>query len=202
MKVFKLIVPINENPVLNKNFIKRNEKRYKIIFNNKILPLNNILTIPNDKRKEIKIKIICYSDNYHINDIIIANETLNVFKISKNYKKQLEYPKLEGSKIFYKINRKETDIRIFGKNFVNNNRGKYLILYKDKTFPLNEFFYIKDIDKEDDKLEISLVELKNIIDRSFMFENCNYLEDIFFFEKDKKESIEYSLDKESLNLEN
>ena len=69
-------------------------------------------------------------------------------------------------------------IRIFGKNFVKNNRLKCLIIYKDKVIQIQEYFFINDIDEEDKKgkkFELLLVELKNIYDRSYMFYECTFL---------------------------
>lgn len=40
----------------------------------------------------------------------------------------------------YNLNLFVDKIRIFGQNFVKNNKDKYLIIYEDKIFPLKEYF--------------------------------------------------------------
>ena len=79
----------------------------------------------------------------------------------------------EIKKMIYKIS-DEDKIKIFGEKFVGNNGNKCLILYKDKIFPLQSYFLIKDIDKEDKdnkKFKILLLELEEISDISYMFHN-------------------------------
>jgi len=78
----------------------------------------------------------------------------------------------------YTIKQKKNKIRIFGKKFVEHNKERCNILYKNRTFPLQEFFLIEDIDKQDKKeykFELYLNELKDIIDRSYMFYECDSL---------------------------
>ena len=80
-------------------------------------------------------------------------------------------------KLRYKIN-KEDKINIFGDEFVGNNGNKCSIIYKDKFFPLQPYFLVKDINKEDKenkKFEIFLLELEDISDRSYMFHKCKSL---------------------------
>ena len=114
-----------------------------------------------------------------------------------------EYPInlfVEGSKMIYRINKKEKRIKIFGKNFVNNNSDKCIILYKNKIFSLKEHFPTIDIDKKDDKLEIFLVELDDLYDRRYIFDNCNFLEYIPLFEAikyDSNDSKEFAIENSS-----
>ena len=42
-------------------------------------------------------------------------------------------------------NKEDNKIRIFGARFINKNKGKYKIIYKNKKFKLKEYF--EDIDK-------------------------------------------------------
>ena len=60
------------------------------------------------------------------------------------------------SKIIYLIDEDDDKINIFGANFVKNNKDKCIIIYKDMLFPFEEYFYINDIEKNDEKLEILL----------------------------------------------
>ena len=46
--------------------------------------------------------------------------------------------------IEYEIKSKETKIRIFGNDFVKNNKGKCFIIYEDKKYELNKYFELKN----------------------------------------------------------
>ena len=86
----------------------------------------------------------------------------------------LLYSSHKIQKLTYKIVNK-SKIKIFGEQFIGNNENKCAIIYKDKIIPLQSFFLFKDInreDKENQKLEILLIELEDISDRSYMFHNC------------------------------
>ena len=189
MKFFKIIYPKKRNtnvvPIFDKNFINKNKNKYKIIYENKLYPLQTVLIIPKYKMEYINIKLMSFINDIDINDIIIASKSFNVFDINKNHKTQNTDKKYSGSRIIYKINRKEYQIKIFGSPFVKNNKDKCLILYKYKTFHLMESFLTYDIDKEDVELEIILIELKDIVNRSFMFADCNNLKEFFLFEGGK-----------------
>ena len=83
---------------------------------------------------------------------------------------------------------KSSGLRIFGKTFVNNNKGKCKIIYKNKKFELKE--YLEDIDKNYNKKELIKLKIKinnNYIDMSHMFDGCKTLFLIFenFEEKDQ-----------------
>ena len=60
--------------------------------------------------------------------------------------------------------------------------------YKNKLFPLTENFLVKDIEIADgNKLEIILIELEYIRDKSYMFHQCKSLEEFPFYEKQHEE---------------
>ena len=69
--------------------------------------------------------------------------------------------------------KKEGKIKIFGKNFVKNNKNKCKIIINDKENELIEEYNIKDNSK--DKLEIKLIDIDNITDMSCMFYECSSL---------------------------
>ena len=60
-----------------------------------------------------------------------------------------------------------------------------MILYRDKLFPLQEYFYIDNIELNNDKLEISIILLEEIFEGSYMFHNCKSLEEIIFPENNR-----------------
>ena len=84
-------------------------------------------------------------------------------------------------KLVYKINKDIDEIKIFEKNFVKNHKDKCNIIYKDNIFLLKEYFKKKYIEKEDNKLIITLIYSEDIYDKSYMFHNCKLLEEIQIF---------------------
>ena len=101
----------------------------------------------------------------------------------------LKFSSREVLKLIYKIE-SEDKIRIFGEEFIENNGNKGFIIYKDKIIPLQVYFLCKDIYKDDKvtkKFEILLLELEDISNKSCMFNNCNSLIELDFFEENKNE---------------
>ena len=70
----------------------------------------------------------------------------------------------------FKINKKT---RIFGKNFVNKNYGKFKIIYMNKGFNLKEYF--EDVEKNyinKNIIKLKLMLFNNIVDINYIFEGC------------------------------
>ena len=113
-------------------------------------------------------------------------------------------------KMAYKTDIKDDskeEIQIFGEEFVEKNRNKCSLIYKDKEFPFQKYFFVKDIDNEDKcnkKIEILLLEYEDITDRSFMFTDCYLLEELISFKdyyeelKELSENIENYLEDEDI----
>ena len=90
--------------------------------------------------------------------------------------------------ITYKINKKldnnNDKIRIFGNYFVKNNKKNCNIIYGEKTYELDSFFYFKNIinyDKNNDNnlvLKLKLVGINNIENAFEMFNQCYFLSSI------------------------
>ena len=81
--------------------------------------------------------------------------------------------------IIYNINdkdKKKGKIRIFGNEFVKNNKNICKIEYEDNIYGLSEEFNIKNINKN--KLEIKLKGINNITNMSCLFNDCNSLSNI------------------------
>ena len=64
-------------------------------------------------------------------------------------------------------------IRIFGENFVKNNRNICTIIIDEKENELMEKYNIKNYNKK--KLEIKLININDVIDMSYMFSKCSSL---------------------------
>jgi len=73
--------------------------------------------------------------------------------------------------IIYKIGNKN-EIRLFGEDFVKNNRKKCKVIIGDKEYNLIEFL---NFNKCEGNLKITLKEIKTITNMSSMFYNCNSL---------------------------
>ena len=71
--------------------------------------------------------------------------------------------------------------RIFGKNFVNNNKDKCRIIYKNLEYELKENFEGIGNYNYSDKNILTLRIIKNFNDMSFMFSGCTSL--VSFSEK-------------------
>ena len=82
--------------------------------------------------------------------------------------------------IKYKVTedyKNEKKIKIFGTNFVLNNKKKSKIIYKDKEYDLTEKLVINENINIKDIIEIKLILYEPIIDMSGMFNNSS----LFYF---------------------
>jgi len=195
MKIFKAIYTGKNNfgglRIFYPLIFQNNRYKYKIVYQNKIYPLQSEIKITDEKIKKLELKIICYNNITKIKDISEKYKSiLDFYEIKKyNKKKNCDDFFNELSKMVYSIKQKKNKIRIFGKKFIEHNKERCNILYKNKTFPLQEFFLIEDIDKQDKKeykFELYLNELKDIIDRSYMFYECDSLIEFSLFNYNQK----------------
>ena len=75
--------------------------------------------------------------------------------------------------LIYKINEKDSKIKIFGYDFVENNKENCFILYKNEKYNLCE--YLSGKFNLNDTLMIKLVGINNIKNISCMFHKCSSL---------------------------
>ena len=86
---------------------------------------------------------------------------------------------LSEMNILYKINKKmyllekEYTIKIFGNEFVENNKNNCKMIIENKEYELAKKFNFKNYNK--DILEIELKGIENITDMSNMFSGCTSL---------------------------
>ena len=98
-----------------------------------------------------------------------SNDSQEVISIINNNNEENIY-----FKMIYKINLKGT--RIFSAKFINENKNKCKILYKNKEYELKEFFEeIDNYDKNKEEISFILRINKNITDISHMFYECEAL---------------------------
>ena len=191
--------------------LKKNKYKYKIIYKNKIYAIQSIFKILDINNNILKIKLICYNN---ISDILKLSKDLKsyIYYEIKKFKKYIYmYPIInylfyfshEILKLVYKIDKNIDEVKIVGEEFVGNNINKCSIIYKDKIIPFQSYILFDDIvkeDKENGKFEIILLELENISDRSYMFENFESLVEVSIINGDiKNNSIK---ERKNMILEN
>ena len=143
---------------------------------------SKVINMENIFNKCDKLEKLKYLYNF------IPNQLSNILKLVYSPKKKL---KIKENNFYNKQNYK---IRLFSKNFVKINKGKSKIIYKNKIFELSE--YLENIDANynyKDLVKIKLIFINNIIDMSYIFNDCDsllsvsgYIEKIsqkFFIEK-------------------
>ena len=79
--------------------------------------------------------------------------------------------KINKMTLIYLINKNDEKIRIFGENFVENNKNNCYLLIDGKQYVLCKDIKLNENQKNKDTIEIELIEKKNIINMSYMFEN-------------------------------
>ena len=78
--------------------------------------------------------------------------------------------------LIYNINNYDKKIRIFGEEFVKNNKNNFKIVYEDEEKKLTEFFKTnKKFRKKYDYLKIRLREIKSSTNISQIFRNCCFI---------------------------
>ena len=166
---------INAVPPINNKFTNI---RIRIVDNNNIITLNHIFENYSSP-KFIKIVYTIPKINERINLVENYIFTLNLKQEKKYYSK----------------------IRIFGKDFVENNKKNCSFIYKNIEYDLVENFEFSDLKENDTEIEIYLkgfetitnlkqlfaeckclysfqndIDLSKIVDISEMFKNCSQLE--------------------------
>ena len=87
-------------------------------------------------------------------------------------------------KMIYKIEKNTEKLTILGKDFIKNNKNKCKLIINNKKYSLDEFFIIKE--NKYDNIKIGLILIKDLCNRSFIFENCKSLKSFFNYNDIKK----------------
>ena len=123
--------------------------------------LNNITEITeNDVIKDIK-KIIEEDDNK------------NKFNLIFDITDKIELENNDEITLIYKINNNDKKIKIFGSEFVNNNKNICKIIYEGEEIELKEYF---NVERNSEKLEIKLKGINKITIANKIFYECPNLE--------------------------
>ena len=166
------------------NEIKKYKKRCKIICKNKIYEIDKLVTLPllnfnkNSEDDSLEFKILSFIDleefNNEMQKYLVSDleEKRKAFKInSDKLQKNLVY---NIFKMEYGIDETKNEIKIFGTKFVNSNKDKCFIIYKNAILPLQE--HLKRTPREKTgKLEIFLVDFAEINDKEFIFHKYNII---------------------------
>ena len=160
----------NINKLLNIENIKITEDKIPNKNNQNIIQTNktNIINL-----NAINDSQIIYHDINNNNNSQNNNDINNIENQNNNQQFQKELS--NNDYIIYKPNN-EGNVRIFGADFVDNNKKKCKIIYKNKEFELKEYF--NDINKKynnKDEIKIKLKGINNITNMSHMFYNCETL---------------------------
>ena len=194
-----LFITYDKNKPNKEKFNKNNlsiDKNIDFAFYNKKNnhKLNNILFIKNNISFKIDKKI----DNHKFkNELYIDNNiNFNMHQFNNNLKNYTNKETRNENKtnnielneinkdingrisIIYKINEKSSSLKLFGYNFVKNNKDNCRIIYLDKEYNLVENLETLNDDNIDKEIKIYLIGINNITDFSYMFANCTSLLDI------------------------
>ena len=170
------------------NYYEKNKSRnYNLLINlnninndidNEIDKLKNEYNYGNNLNKLFDLYNEINENNIDIinNNIVIKEDNNrkneNVNEINEN----INDIKEDSIEINYKPDKDKEKLRIFGEKFVDNNKNKCRIIYKNKEYNLCEF--IDDIDndyKSKDIISIKLKDYNNIKEMSHMFSDCSEL---------------------------
>ena len=94
--------------------------------------------------------------------------------------------------MIYKCESKDNIFKIFGEKFINNNREKYIIKYKNKIYPLQAYFPIHVVEDEEKQIEIFLFEL----------ENKHYKKLFYYFNNLNKILLEFEKNNNNIDIKN
>ena len=160
----------NINLIISKNYILSKEKESfdGIEKKNKNYEIIDDFEINN----EIEGNLNEYTNDIIFIKAIIEKNYINYFHFI-NIKECLLYlrKKYDYIIINYTINENDEKIKIFGEDFVKNNKNICQIIYEDECYKLTEFLEVKKIGRSK-ILEIKLIGINNIIDASCMFWGC------------------------------
>ena len=81
--------------------------------------------------------------------------------------------------IIYKYDKNLNKIKLFGENFVNNNKNNCILLINNDLKELCEYYEIK----ENKNITVKLIEKNKMRDVSYMFYECKSLLSIINFSK-------------------
>ena len=147
---------------INNNIIENYENDKNLNYN-KIQNLNNIYMSIYDEIKTIKDK---YDYGNNLNTMLYLYSDM----VNKNEEIELYYKPKEDN---------EEKVKIFDKEFINNNRDKCKIIYENYEYDLTEYFNDITYDYNNkDSFNLKLRGVNNITNTYNMFNFCNSLQSL------------------------
>ena len=144
-----------------------------------ILSLNSFNVIGIHKGAP-RIQIQKNKNKYNIGTLMkyaVEEFIQNVYNNNKN--KINENKKLNEMSIIYRIGDFDTDIKLFGEEFVKNNKKKCVLIIDGKEHEICEIMDRDDLTCiKKNILKIKLKEIETITDMSYMFSKCDTLIDL------------------------
>ena len=137
-----------------------------------------IINYENDRVIGIHKAKYKYDKNYGIG-ILIKNgiqKFINKEKINNNIPYKDLYSYLNTIDIIYLVPHNDDKIQLFGAKFVENNKNKCKIIYKNREGTLKQFHKLTSEDKKSSTLTIKLNGLNLVSNMEEMFRFCKYLQ--------------------------
>ena len=142
---------------------------------------SNFLKFEKNKQKDKIENIKKKYENTKENKEKMNKPVIEPNKVKEELEKKLEdinkKLKLNSNEITikYKIDKEDSKIKIFGKEFIKNNNNKCKIIIEGKEEEIKEYINIDKALKSKNVLEIKLKEIATITDMSYMFFHCSNL---------------------------
>ena len=196
IKLSNYIISPNNSKIFSesKGTSKISEKESEIPGNNKDYLLNIGVLIyrlffiksPIKEKNNIPFKKLEKTGNKELDDLI-ESLLLKDKIISFDWENYFNHPFFikDYIKLVYKINANEEKIKLFGDKFIEDNinlKNKLKIIYSKKEFEFQQFFDVKNICKDDKNiLKIKLKGINELINISYMFDECESLLSVLYF---------------------
>ena len=152
-QVLQNINQINDNEI----YLKLNKINKMTKIKDQIYNIIDLYEKINSENKEIKFEA------FEENKVKLNNAINNPFNHNLNV-----------VTIIYNIDKNKSKIRLFGTDFIKNNKDNCYILINEKQNELIDIYKFKDIQIKD-ILELKLIETKSITDMSNIFNDCSSL---------------------------
>ena len=161
--------------IINCNLDNKMDDIFKFIAIKLGININNYSFLLNEENVNPEKTILELFLQFGNNLVLIVRE-ININQINSEKSEKILEEKDDTIEIKYKINNDSKLIKIFGHDFVENNRENCKILYKNKEYDLQSVFNIENIEEKDNNiLNIKLKGINNITNLSCMFYKCSEL---------------------------
>ena len=185
MEMIRTVMPLGFNALnvkMNMVIDRLNNiiKNFKVYFDTmeRILVNYNINNINYNILKNIDNIVNIFQQNLtndftrDVQNIIEDNSFHNLIPNILNIYNEINKNEID---LVYNIPKEQIKIKIFGEEFVKNNKDICKIIYENKEYDLSEYFPVEN--NNSNKLKFKLKGINNITDLSCMFKFCSNLSD-------------------------